>query len=307
MLLKQVDATVPRADLLTGGGRVTIAGLYLTQEGIVLGADSTSSFLGDEHLHYFNFAQKLFEVGENSTFGLLAWGVGHIGEVSYRRLAALLGDDLAKNPPSSIDDVAARWVKLFKPVYDKHPPVVDLRESLRKAKQGKGSEEDDEKRRNLEEGYAVGFCVAGHCMPDRVPGARIILFTPASVKHSIERPALNELHLWGMPNVMNRLRYGVDQPFINALLASGKWIGTPDDLTNLLAAHGLQPRARLPMRDAIDYVHSAIYCTIKAMKFSTDAQVCGGPIEIAVITSDRRFRWVRHKPWDAAIEDGDFS
>jgi len=61
------------------------------------------------------------------------------------------------------------------------------------------------------------------------------------------------------------------------------------------------------MRDAIDYVHSAIYCTIKAMKFSTGAQVCGGPIEIAVITSDRKFRWVRHKPWDAAIEDGDFS
>ena len=61
------------------------------------------------------------------------------------------------------------------------------------------------------------------------------------------------------------------------------------------------------MRDAIDYVHSAIYCTIKAVKFSTMAQVCGGPIEIAVITSDRLFRWVRHKPWHAAIVDGDFS
>lgn len=76
---------------------------------------------------------------------------------------------------------------------------------------------------------------------------------------------------------------------------------------DLIEAHGLQPRAKLPMRDAIDYVHSAIYCTIKAMKFSMGPQVCGGPIEIGVITSDRRFRWVRHKPWDAAIEDGDFS
>lgn len=288
---------------------MTIAGLYLTQEGIVLGADSTSSFLGmgAEHLHYFNFAQKLFEVGENSTFGVLTWGVGYIGEVSYRRLAALLGDDLAKNPPSSIDDVAARWVRLFKPVYDKHPPIVDLRKALRKAKRETSSDEEDARLRDLEAGYAVGFCVAGHCLPDRVPGARIISFRPAHTKHSIETPELNELHLWGMPNIMNRLRYGVDQPFIDALKASGKWIGTSEDLAEIVSAHWLHPRARLPMRDAIDYVHSAIYCTIKAMKFSTGAQVCGGPIEIAVITSDRRFRWVRHKPWDAAIEDGDFS
>lgn len=287
---------------------MTIAGLYLTQEGIVLGADSTSSFLGDEHLHYFNFAQKLFEIGEGSTFGLLTWGVGHIGDVSYRRLVALLGDDLARDPPPSIDDVATRWVRLFQPLYDAHQPVVDLRKALSKAgRRAGGKGKDDAKLRDRVDANAVGFCVAGHCMPERVPDARIITFKATELVPSVTKPVLNELQLWGMPNVMNRLRYGVDQPFIDALLASGKWSGTPEDLADLLAAHGLQPRARLPMRDAIDYVHSAIYCTIKAMKFSTGAQVCGGPIEIAVITSDRRFRWVRHKPWDAAIEDGDFS
>ena len=42
----------------------------------------------------------------------------------------------------------------------------------------------------------------------------------------------------------------------------------------------------------------------KAMKFSDLPQICGGPIEIAVITSDRRFRWVKHKTWDAAIMEG---
>jgi hypothetical protein len=30
-------------------------------------------------------------------------------------------------------------------------------------------------------------------------------------------------------------------------------------------------------------------------------KTCGGPIEVAVITSDREFRWVRHKGWDVAI------
>lgn len=48
----------------------------------------------------------------------------------------------------------------------------------------------------------------------------------------------------------------------------------------------------------------SIYTTIKAMKFSHMAPVCGGPVEVAVITTDRRFRWVRHKGFDAAIGDG---
>ena len=60
----------------------------------------------------------------------------------------------------------------------------------------------------------------------------------------------------------------------------------------------------LPIREAIDFVHACIYSTIKAMKFSNFSQICGGPIEIAVITSDRRFRWVLHKDWDAAVLEG---
>ncbi len=44
--------------------------------------------------------------------------------------------------------------------------------------------------------------------------------------------------------------------------------------------------------------------TIKTMKFSHMAPVCGGPVEIAVVTTDRKFRWVRHKKFDAAIGEG---
>lgn len=44
-----------------------------------------------------------------------------------------------------------------------------------------------------------------------------------------------------------------------------------------------------------------VYTTIQNMKFSHLAPVCGGPVEIALITGDRPFRWVRHKRLDAAI------
>jgi len=86
-------------------------------------------------------------------------------------------------------------------------------------------------------------------------------------------------------------------------VSSGKWNGSRVDLDAIIAKFALQ-HAILPIRDAIDFVHSCIHSTIKALKFSQLSQSCGGPIEIAVITMDRTFRWVRHKQFDAAIMDG---
>jgi hypothetical protein len=103
--------------------------------------------------------------------------------------------------------------------------------------------------------------------------------------------------------MIQRLMFGCDDMLKNALLQSGKWNGTPANLDALLAQHNLAT-PHLPIRDAIDFTHACIASTIKAMKFSSLAQICGGPIEIAVITTDRPFRWVRHKKWDAAITEG---
>jgi 20S proteasome alpha/beta subunit len=41
---------------------VTIAVCYISPEGVVLGADSTTTYA--PHIH-FNNSQKLFEIGEN--------------------------------------------------------------------------------------------------------------------------------------------------------------------------------------------------------------------------------------------------
>ena len=102
---------------------MTIAGLYLSPEGIVLGADSTSSVNGSNGFHYFNFGQKLFEIGENSTFGILTWGMGGLGPVSYRALVAKLADGLEQQPPTSVTEVAARWIDIFWPAFSSYPEV----------------------------------------------------------------------------------------------------------------------------------------------------------------------------------------
>lgn len=66
-----------------------------------------------------------------------------------------------------------------------------------------------------------------------------------------------------------------------------------------IAANLTQP-TNLPLREAIDWIHTVIHTTIRAIKFNQEHS-CGGPVEIAVITTDRPFRWVCHKSLDAAI------
>ena len=76
---------------------MTIAAVYLTPEGVVFGADSTASVnIPQFGMHFFNHTQKLFEVGENSSLGLITWGLGALGDISHRTMVAMLDDELKK-------------------------------------------------------------------------------------------------------------------------------------------------------------------------------------------------------------------
>jgi hypothetical protein len=89
------------------------------------------------------------------------------------------------------------------------------------------------------------------------------------------------------------------------IMDSNKWAGTADDLFAILDEGALGQPYDLPLREAVDWIYASIYTTIKAMKFSHLAPVCGGPIEIAAISTDRPFRWVRHKRLGEAISAHD--
>ncbi len=157
----------------------------------------------------------------------------------------------------------------------------------------------------LLQAYSVGFCLGGYLASDRTPCAFEILFDPSMTEAGRVHPLpLGRTRFWGCPNLIERLVFGIDAPVLDAILRSGKWTGTEEDLINMLLPHRLTQPSVLPIREAIDWVHASIYATIKMMKFSQLAPVCGGPIEIAVVTTDRNFRWVRHKQFDAAIGEG---
>jgi hypothetical protein len=297
------------------GFNVTIAMCIQVPEGIVLGADSTASAAFDAgSFHYFNHNQKLFEIGEDSSLGLLTWGLGSLGDTSHRTLVALLADDLKDNPAKTVEEVAARWSKLVWGQYESAFPreieearLLDAKLPYDPAKPtggGSRTEEEEHRLRTLNHNLYVGFCIAGYCLPDRTPAAFEIGVMPTyrtpGTPIRLVRPGF-----WGAPNFILRLMNGFDAEIRRILLDSKQWIGTEADLDSILSQKALALPARLPIRDAIDFVYFCIHSTIKALKFSSLNQICGGPIELAVITTDRNFRWVRHKRWDAAIEEGE--
>ncbi|QDP26254.1 hypothetical protein [Bradyrhizobium cosmicum] len=299
---------------------MTIAACYLSPEGLVLGADSTSTYANPDGHHYFNHAQKLFEVGEGSSLGIVTWGLGGLAVSSYRMLIAELADDLTATPPTSVAEVAHRWCDHFWNAYASSSflaPLLARRDVLRAkteyqvgvppAPSARTEDEEDEFARLLNT-LGVGFCIGGHVASNRRPAAFEITIDPyVGAKPSPVDLPVGTQKFWGVPNLILRLIRGCDIGLRNKVLASGKWAGTPAEFDAFIDEFTLQHPGTVPIRDAIDFTYTCILSTIKAMKFSNLPQVCGGPIEIAVITNDRNFRWVRHKPLDAAIAEGDVS
>jgi hypothetical protein len=288
---------------------MTIAACYHSSEGIVLGADSTTSTAVDGGgFHYFNHNQKIFEFGENSTVGLVTWGMASLGAKSYRTLIANLADQLEnKELKKGMTELADRWCDHFWKEYE-----TDLKQAIQRCKElnAKATHDpanaasrtvaEETEFKNLKANGVVGFCIAGYWLPDRTVAAFQIVFDLLSPKPTPKPiPTLNYSFL-GAPNMIGRLIFGADENLKPDIIASGKWGDTPAELDKIFEKRRLG-HGNLPVRDAVDFVHTCIYSTIKALKFSNLPQICGGPIELAVITSDRKFRWVTHKDWDSAI------
>jgi hypothetical protein len=285
---------------------MTIAACYLSPEGVVLGADSAATFGSRNHFFY---EQKIFEIGKEgeSTLGLTLWGLGSLGEISYRTILARFSDEIISSPNQPVEELAERWKKLFWDVYTVQlGPKIDRLGELGSA--ASRSAEEDEEFDDLVSGYSGGFCLGGHSLPDRIPKAFSITYSLDESEPSIEEIKIGVPEFWGQPNMLRRLSWGIAVETFSSIIEAKKpdgspmWSGSVDDLAALVVENKLgQPSKHLPVREAIDWVYSSIYTTIKAMKFANLPPVCGGPIEVAVITSDRSFRWVRHKDFEAAI------
>lgn len=285
---------------------MTIAACYLSPEGVVLGPDSAATFGPTNH---FMHEQKIFEIGKRgeSRLGLVMWGLAAFDEISYRTLIARFSDTVAEDSGVSIELLAQRWSEMFWGTYtSQFANLIELFKEL--SQPGDTSADLDEQRDELAHAMSGGFCLGGYALPGRTPEAYAITYSIQQDAPNIDKLAMGKPRFWGQPNMLQRLSMGIAIDTYMGILDARdqdgqlRWHGTSEDLIQIIEENRLGiPSRHLPIREAIDWVHSSIYTTIKAMKFANLPPVCGGPIEVAVITSDRHFRWVRHKELDTAI------
>jgi hypothetical protein len=247
---------------------VTIAACYLSPEGVVLGADSTTTY-GDRH---YNNSQKLFELGEDATIGVITWGLGGLNVRSHRTLFAELNDDLVLNPPSDMQAVATRWATLYwqaysdpnsgvatfvarcqalatQPAYDPNNPTPAANAR---------SQDEEAEFNMLRIGLVAGFCLAGYVLPHREPLAFEIIVDPLA--NSVPTPTQYGYGywFWDAPKMFQRLMHGCDEDLKADILGSGHWTGSLQDLNALVTKNALNHPATVPIRDAIDFVHASI-------------------------------------------------
>ena len=148
---------------------------YMAHGGIVLGAASTSSVFtpgipqqGLLGVHYLNHNQKLFELGENSSVGVLTWGLGSLSLASYRTLLSLVADSLKTSPPKDVKDIADRWSHPFWKDYQADPGVqlcktLDAKGAPDPAKPTTRTKDEEQAFQSLKRNLVAGFCIAGYC------------------------------------------------------------------------------------------------------------------------------------------------
>jgi hypothetical protein len=260
---------------------MTIAAAYLTSEGLVLGADSSTTVYvstpqGNSVVQLFTHSQKVFEVGNNSRIGICTWGAGSIGTYSHRTLIAQLADTI--DDKTTIEDAANRFADIV---------MLKMKEQAVQF---------------------VGYYLGGWQPLTHAPACCHIELTPDSRKISPLKLGLCSFS--GNSVVFSRVFRGFDPQLTENLIAElGKAglsaAGNEDKIRTAmekasepLASIGLQD---LPIREAIDFIYSYLHITVKTEKFKFGPPTCGGPIEIGLISTDRMFRWVRHKPFDSAI------
>lgn len=271
---------------------MTIAAAYLVSEGVVFGADSSSTvFLQTPHgergvAQFLHHSQKVFEVGENSRIGVCTYGAASLGKVSHRTAVAMLADKISEK--TGVKEAAEMFTEIV-------------------AKEIRDTGHED-----------VGYYIGGWNPDTHEPECHQIQLRGDNdplKEHSQLETGLCSFS--GASNFFTRVFYGFDPDLKTNLLDNLKHsFPEQEDIDQLLdnafekacrplAAAGYRD---IPLREAIDFVYSYLHITVKALKFKIGAPVCGGPIEVGFVSTDRKFRWARHKTFTSALveQEGDY-
>ena len=99
-----------------------------------------------------------------------------------------------------------------------------------------------------------------------------------------------------MTDALVRLVNGFDPAALNQLVVRGADAAIVQQWVNDRVAELPLVFDGMPLQDAIDFADYAVRVVIGRYRFAQGAQLCGGDVDIAVITPSA-FRWAQKKRW----------
>lgn len=272
-------------------------------EGLVLAADSTSVVFAQVApnqppavVKTYDHARKLSHV-KDYPIGTLAWGAGYIGDRSVESLIKQYEHGLpsleeefeklkerrlkdnaenAERPKYSVREIAENLLKHIKSYYD--VAVEKIPQQSRPS---------------------IGILVSGYSSGNFFP-EQWLLEIPMTEKIEALRPDQDGkpvfgANWFGQTDAIVRLHWGRDEQ-VNLKIAE-KFKVDPKEIHDLLRPLEYQVAFNgMPLQDAIDYANYLVNVAIGRFRFAVGAPLCGGEIDVAIITP-AKFTWVQRKSW----------
>ncbi|RJX17553.1 MAG: hypothetical protein C4575_12990 [Desulforudis sp.] len=281
---------------------MTICVAVKVSEGLVLAADSAATIHGELHLpngevsigilKTYEHARKLSHV-KDYPIGTLSWGLSLIGPRSV--------ESLIKEYEYSLQSLQEEQEKAHLCRLEGRAEVDPFRYQVRDIAQGLFQHIKKFYEANLPEDKRspLGILVSGYSSDQFFPEQFMIQIP--------ESPDLKELRKdvngkpnfgadwFGLTDAMTRLHWGRDQQVV-AIIAD-RFKVEKEEVRQLLEPLQYQiVFDGMPLQDAIDFAVYVVNVVIGRYRFVLGAPLCGGEIDVAVITPDN-FTWINRKAW----------
>jgi hypothetical protein len=255
-------------------------------EGLVLAADSAVILSGkiktlkgeaEGIIQSFQFANKVTRF-KNYPIGIMNWGSASIGDRSIQSLIMEFEysyPDKEDNESYTVKKIADELLTFIKERYDAAYP-------------GDGKP-------------PLGVFIGGYSAKQFFSDAFSYEF-PKSRTWEVVRPNREDgrpsfgSNWFGQNDALIRLFKGYDIRSLEELIRRGvdkkiieKWVG--DAVSELLIIFD-----GMPLQDAIDFAEYAVQVVIGRFRFGPGPPLCGGEIDIAVVTPGN-FEWAKRKLW----------